>query len=125
MKVNYEKARTLIPLESPGIAWYSYEPWETAKKVQAKIITYREFLAKVKSEMDKGKLPKTLEYGWRDGNEKKVILYTDFLIHVENHRTGLRVGFDAVESYNPNTKARKYVRPNKSNARFWNGYIFE
>ncbi|MBQ1293573.1 MAG: hypothetical protein IIY21_06015 [Clostridiales bacterium] len=124
IKANYQKAKTLLEPNTPGIFWFTYQPWESTKKVSAKICTYREFLSSVKARMDTGEFPKTFEYGWRDGNETDATLYTDFLIDIESKRTGLRMGFDAIESYNVNTKKRKYVRPTKGNSRFWTDYQF-
>ncbi|MBQ1293213.1 MAG: hypothetical protein IIY21_04200 [Clostridiales bacterium] len=121
---NYETAKTLLPRTTPGIIWYTYEPWESSIPAKAEIGTYGDFLSKVRTRMNKGEFPKTFEYGWRDGNELKTVLYTDFLIDIESKKTGLRMGFDAIESYDIRTKTHKYVRPNMTNSRFWNEYIF-
>ena len=124
MKANYQKAKTLLEPNTPGIFWFTYQPWESAKKTTAKICTYKEFLSSVKARMDSGEFPKTFEYGWRDGNETDATLYTHFLIDIKSRKTGLRMGFDAIESYNIRTEKRRYVRPTKTNSRFWKGYQF-
>lgn len=117
LKTNYEKAKKLLDGKVKGIAFHDVGGLSTAK-----IITYDEFLKTVRELMDAGKLKKTMEYGWRDGPEMTNVLYTDFIITVDG-RIG-RVGFDAIESYDVRTEKRKYVTPNKTNARFWDDYTF-
>lgn len=122
MKANYEKAKTLLPNNTYGIWWVDGQDM-SYESSRAKISTYAEFLKTAKKLMDEGKLYKTFEYGWRDGKETSTVLYTDFLIDIKA-KSGHRMGFDAVESYNTKTELRKYVKPTKSNARFWEEYNF-
>lgn len=117
LKTDYEKAKKLLDKNVKGIAFYKKNG-----KAYASIITYERFLKRIKEFMDAGDLKKTMEYGWRDGNETATKLYTNLIITVDG-KMG-RVGFDAIESYDIRTEDRKYVTPTEKNARFWRDYTF-